>query len=296
MRSLEEWAHHPQGQAIAVEPLIDWSEAPILASGRVALNTARPLDGVRVLDLTRVLAGPVATRFLAAFGANVLRIDPPSWDEPGVIPEVTIGKRCAELDLHDADDRSRFAELLRTADILVHGYRPGALEGLGFGKDKRRQLNPGLIDVCLDAYGWTGPWARRRGFDSLVQMSAGIADAGMRMEGVGKPFPLPVQALDQATGYLMAAAAARALLIRRITGGALSAQLSLARTAHLLASTMSSLKPPMQAPETSDDLAPEIELTDWGAARRLKFPVSISGVVPGSPLPASKLRSSLASW
>ena len=153
-----------------------------------------------------------------------------------------------------------------------------------------------MIDVCLDAYGWTGPWARRRGFDSLVQMSAGIADAGMLVEGVGKPFPLPVQALDQATGYLMAAAAARALLIRRITGGALSAQLSLARTAHLLASTMSSLKPPMQAPETSDDLAPEIELTDWGAARRIKFPVSISGVVPGLPLPASKLRSSSASW
>jgi len=296
MRSLEEWAHHPQGQAIAAEPLIDWSEAPILASGRVALNTAGPLDGVRVLDLTRVLAGPVATRFLAAFGANVLRIDPPSWDEPGVIPEVTLGKRCAGLDLHDADDRSQFAELLRTADILVHGYRPGALEEIGFGKDERRQLNPGLIDVCLDAYGWTGPWAKRRGFDSLVQMSAGIADAGMRMEGLEKPCPLPVQALDQATGYLMAAAAARALLIRRVTGTALSAQLSLARTAHLLASTLSSLKPPMQATETNDDLAPEIELTDWGTARRLKFPVSISGVALGSSLRACKLRSSLPSW
>src|SRR6516165_5929283 len=296
MRSLEAWAHHPQGQAIAAEALIDWSEAPILSTGRVALNPDRPLDGVRVLDLTRVLAGPVASRFLAAFGANVLRIDPPNWDEPGVIPEVTFGKRCAGLDLRDADDRSRFAELLRTADILVHGYRPSALEGLGFGKTERWQLNPGLIDVCLDAYGWTGPWARRRGFDSLVQMSAGIADAGMRMEGVGKPFPLPVQALDQATGYLMAAAAARALLIRRVTGTALSAQLSLARTAHLLASTLSSLKPPMQATETNDDLAPEIELTDWGTARRLKFPVSISGVALGSSLRACKLRSSLPSW
>src|SRR5215831_2210379 len=232
MRSLEEWAHHPQGQAIAAEPLIHWNESPILPSGRVALAAARPLEGVRVLDLTRVLAGPVATRFLAAFGANVLRIDPPSWTNRGVIPEVTIGKRCAGLDLHDAEDRDRFAELLQTADILVHGYRPGALEGLGFGKDQRRQLNPELIDVCLDAYGWTGPWARRRGFDSLVQMSAGIADAGMCMEGLERPCPLPVQALDQATGYLMAAAVARALLVRRVTGAALSAQLSLARTAH----------------------------------------------------------------
>jgi crotonobetainyl-CoA:carnitine CoA-transferase CaiB-like acyl-CoA transferase len=233
---------------------------------------------------------------LAAFGANVLRIDPPSWDEPGVIPEVTIGKRCAGLDLHDADDRGRFAELLRTADILVHGYRPGALEGVGFGKNERWRLNPGLVDVCLDAYGWTGPWAGRRGFDSLVQMSAGIADAGMRMEGLERPSPLPVQALDQATGYLMAAAAARALFVRRITGTALSAQLSLARTAHLLAPTLSSVKPPMQAPESADDLSAEIELTDWGAARRIKFPVSISGVVPGSLSPACKLRSSPASW
>src|SRR5215469_16299939 len=172
MRSLEAWAHHPQGQAIAAEALIDWSEAPILSTGRVALNPDRPLDGVRVLDLTRVLAGPVATRFLAAFGANVLRIDPPNWDEPGVIPEVTFGKRCAGLDLRDADDRSRFAELLRTADILVHGYRPGALEGLGFGKTERWQLNPGLIDVCLDAYGWTGPWARRSDTKSPMAQNA----------------------------------------------------------------------------------------------------------------------------
>jgi hypothetical protein len=127
-------------------------------------------------------------------------------------------------------------------------------------------------------------------------MSAGIADAGMRIEGLEKPCPLPVQALDQATGYLMAAAVARALLVRRVTGAALSAQLSLARTAHLLASTVSSLKPPMPAPETSEDLAPEVELTDWGAARRLKFPGSISGVALGSPLPACKLRSSRPSW
>ena len=123
-----------------------------------------------------------------------------------------------------------------------------------------------------------------------------MSDEGMRIDGLEYPCPLPVQALDQATGYLMAAAVVRALLVRKVTGGALSARLSLARTAHLLASTVSSLKPPMQAPETNDDLASAIELTEWGAARRIKFPVSISGVAPGSPLPACKLRSSPASW
>jgi crotonobetainyl-CoA:carnitine CoA-transferase CaiB-like acyl-CoA transferase len=296
MRSLEEWVDHPQGRAIAAEPLIQWSERSIPRPRLTGYRAVRPLDGVRVLDLTRVLAGPVATRFLAALGADVLRVDPPVWDEPGVIPEVTIGKRCAGLDLKNSNDRTRFVELLRAADILVHGYRPGALEKLGFGKDERQKLNPALIDICLSAYGWTGPWAGRRGFDSLVQMSAGIADAGMRREGVERPFPLPVQALDQATGYLMAAAATRALLVRMTTGVALSARLSLARTALLLTRTLLAAKPPSQAAETIDDLAPETELTDWGPARRIKFPVSMLGVVLGSALPARKLRSSPASW
>src|SRR5262249_34109863 len=195
------WRVHPQGVAVAREPLIVWRVAnDATERSGASTNSRRPLQGVRVLDLTRVLAGPVATRFLAAFGADVLRIDPPTWDEPGVIPEVTIGERCAGLDLHDARDRTRFADLLRSADILVHGYRPGVLGGLGLGKGARQTLNPWWIDVCLSAYGWTGPWAGRRGFDSLVQMSAGIANAGMGKENIENPSPLPVQALDQATG------------------------------------------------------------------------------------------------
>jgi crotonobetainyl-CoA:carnitine CoA-transferase CaiB-like acyl-CoA transferase len=286
MWSLEEWAEHPQGQAIAGEPLIHWGGSADAGDRREGHVAGRPLDGIRVLDLTRVLAGPVATRFLAMFGANVLGIDPPSWDEPGVLPEVTLGKRCAGLDLHTVGDRACFADLPRSADVLVHGYRPGALERLGFGEEERRKLNPGL----------SGPWAGRRGFDSLVQMSVGIADAGMRRERAVKPFPLPVQALDQATGYLMAAAAARALLVKQTAGLALSARLSLARTAHLLAATLSSAKRPVQAAETVDDLAPEIELTDWGPARRIKFPVSMSGVTIGPVSPAGKLRSSPPRW
>ena len=110
----------------------------------------------------------------------MLRIDPPDWDEPAITPEVTLGKRCARLDLRMSEGRDRFLELLRSADVLVHGYRSGALDRLGLGDDVRDDVRPGLIDVSLDAYGWTGPWAGRRGFDSLVQMSSGIADAGRR--------------------------------------------------------------------------------------------------------------------
>jgi crotonobetainyl-CoA:carnitine CoA-transferase CaiB-like acyl-CoA transferase len=107
----------------------------------------------------------------------VLRIDPPGWDEPGVVPEVTLGKRCARLDLHGAADRDAFEHLLAQADVLVHGYRPGALDALGYDEARRRTIRPEVIDVALNAYGWSGPWQALVGFDSLVQMSAGVVAA-----------------------------------------------------------------------------------------------------------------------
>ncbi|WP_286798822.1 CoA transferase, partial [Pseudomonas sp. UBA4034] len=124
---------------------------------------ARPLAGLKVLDLTRVLAGPVASRFLAGLGADVLRIDSPTWDEPGVVPEMTLGKRCARLDLKTQDGRQLFEALLKDADLLFHGYRADALERLGYSADSLQRLAPGLIDVSLNAYGWSGPWRNRRG-------------------------------------------------------------------------------------------------------------------------------------
>src|SRR2546427_321155 len=241
MRGLAAWAAHPQGQAVQQEPLLAWQMHPqpgqpfSFSAGAWQPSAQRPLQGLRVLDLTRILAGPAATRWLAGHGAEVLRIDPPGWEEPGTVPEVTLGKRCARLDLRAPQDRAVFEQLLAGADVLVHGYRDGALEGLGFGAAWRRRLNPSLIDVSLNAYGWSGPWQQRRGFDSLVQMSAGIADAGMHRLGRDRPTPLPLQALDHATGYLMAAAVVMAL-VRRMQGqGGSTVRASLARTAHLLA-------------------------------------------------------------
>ena len=186
MRSAEAWAEHPQGRAVAAEKLLHLSRHPASAPPPT-IDPARPLAGLRVLDLTRVLAGPTATRFLAGFGAEVLRLDPPFWVEPSLEPEMTVGKRCAALDLREPADRDCFGALLASADILVHGYRPGALDGFGFGDAARRRLNPALIDVSLDAYGWTGPWASRRGFDSLIQMSTGIAHAGMGWAAADRP-------------------------------------------------------------------------------------------------------------
>jgi crotonobetainyl-CoA:carnitine CoA-transferase CaiB-like acyl-CoA transferase len=296
MRSLAEWATHPQGLAVAAEKLVHREATAAAPPPHWAVPPSRPLQGLRVLDLTRVLAGPVASRCLAAYGADVLRIDPPGWDEPGIVPEVTLGKRCARLDLRQPADRARFAALLSQADILLHGYRPGALDGLGFDPATRRALSPGLIDVCLDAYGWSGPWARRRGFDSLVQMSSGIADAGMRWRNADKPVPLPVQALDHGTGYLMAATAISGVTKRLTDGNGMTARLSLARTAKLLVDAGSGHASPALAAETPSDLSPTIENTDWGTARRIVPPIAIPGTPMRWDLPARKLGSAEPRW
>jgi crotonobetainyl-CoA:carnitine CoA-transferase CaiB-like acyl-CoA transferase len=246
--------------------------------------------------LTRVLAGPVAGRFLAGYGAEVLRIDPPGWDEPGIVPEVTLGKRCARLDLNRSDHRAIFERLLSQTDILLHGYRPGALAGLGYGLAARQALAPGLVDVCLDAYGWSGPWAARRGFDSLVQMSSGIADTGMRWRNADRPVPLPVQALDQGTGYLMAASAIRGLTLRLERGVGLEARLSLARTANLLVEAGDQADMSLLAPETPVDLMSTPEATDWGEAHRVLPPLSIAGTPMHWDTPARKLGSAEPRW
>lgn len=296
MRTQDDWARHPQGRAVSKEPLVAWETWPCRLRSESNGTPARPLAGVRVLDLTRVLAGPVATRFLAFFGAEVLRIDPPDWDEPAVVPEVTVGKQCAGLDLTKAADRARFESLLAGADLLVHGYRPGALARLGYDAEAIRAIHPGIVDVALCAYGWTGPWRERRGFDSLVQMSSGIAHAGSVWAKAPRPTPLPVQALDHATGYLMAAAALRGLRLRREAGLASSARLSLARTASLLTGRTPDVESEALAAEGESDLAIGGEQTTWGPARRLRIPVRIAGLAGAFGSPATALRSSDPAW
>ena len=295
MRDAEAWAAHPQGRAVAAEKLLHRAQAEHGPAVPWDVPRERPLRGVRVLDLTRILAGPVATRFLAGFGAEILRIDPPGWDEPAVEADVTLGKRCARLDLRRPGDRAIWEGLLQRADVVVHGYRPGALAGLGLGEEFRRELRPGLVDVSLDAYGWSGPWAGRRGFDSLVQMSSGIADAGMRQLGRDRPAPLPVQALDHATGYLLAAAAVRGLTERLRSRAGTVVRASLARTAALLMELPTAPQSPL-APLGSEDFDPVLEATAWGPAHRLKPPGLVAGAPMSWDLPARGLGAAAPAW
>ena len=295
MHNMAAWTVHPQGRAVTASPLLLTEPAPPGPAPRWTVPPGAPLQGVRVLDLTRVLAGPVATRFLAGFGAEVLRIDPPGWDEPGVVPDVVLGKRCGRLDLRAPEDLALWETLLAQADVLVHGYRPGALERLGLNAARRQSLCPGLVDVSLDAYGWSGPWQGRRGFDSLVQMSCGIAEAGMRRMGRDRPTPLPVQALDHATGYIMAAAVLRGLTGRLGTGAGCTVRASLASTAALLTRLPAAETDPL-APETPDDLAEATEMTAWGPAQRVRPPCRVEGAPMRWDLPASTLGSAPACW
>ena len=295
LHSREKWLDHPQGCAIVREPLILWDMSEAAPPFQWTPTKERSLAGLRVLDLTRVLAGPVATRFLAGYGAQVLRIDPPGWFEPGVVSEVTVGKRCARLDLRQPEERRVFEQLLSTADILVHGYRSDALERLGLGADARQAIRPGLIDVSLNAYGHSGPWANRRGFDSLVQFSSGIAAAGMIWQQTAEPVSLPVQALDQATGYLMAAAAVRGIAARLRNEPLGLARLSLARTADLLWAYESERVSGMRGVR-SDDLSDDVEETEWGRAKRLKSPMHLTGCAMRWERPATSLGTSKAEW
>ncbi|MEV0678982.1 CoA transferase [Actinosynnema sp. NPDC050436] len=221
------------GLAVAVRgvtgerhPLV---ETRVVGGGERGLPPAGlPASGVRVLDLTRVIAGPVATRTLALLGADVLRLDPPGLPElDAASADTGLGKRSAVLDL--ATDRELVDSLLATADVVVTGYRPGALDRFGLAPDALLERRPGLVVAQLGAWGWSGPWATRRGFDSLVQAGSGIAV----VEGDERPGALPAQALDHGTGYLLAAAVLRGLAERARTGGR-HVRLSLAGTASWL--------------------------------------------------------------
>jgi len=296
MRAWRAWQQHPQGLAVNAEALVQRRTLKTTTDKPWLGSAARPLAGLKVLDLTRVLAGPVASRFLAGLGADVLRIDSPTWNEPGVVPEMTLGKRCARLDLKTPEGRMMFERLLKDADILLHGYRADALEHLGYTAPELQHIAPGLIDVSLNAYGWSGPWRNRRGFDSLVQMSSGIAEAGMLWKHADKPVPLPLQALDHATGYLMAASAIQALGERLQSGRGGSARLSLARTATLLVEAGQAPEQPALREEEPGDQGLVVEQTAWGQAHRLLPALTIGGTPLQWDLPAGELGSHRPQW
>ena len=233
-RTFREWDEYPQGRAIARLPLFSIDQigdAPV----EPLPAAERPLAGVNVLDLTRIIAGPVCGRTLAAHGADVLLITAahlPSM-QPLVV-DTGRGKLSASIDLRQTSGREALASLLRDADVFVQGYRPDAIAAFGFGPQDVARMRPGIVYVSLCAYAHEGPWASRRGFDSLVQTASGFNAAEAEVFGASEPLPLPAQVLDHATGYLMAFAAMSALARRAQRGGSWHVRVSLAQTGYWL--------------------------------------------------------------
>jgi hypothetical protein len=230
MRSHDEWSETPQAKALAALPVLTIEKIGDAAPKPWPPGN-RPLAGLRVLDLSRVIAGPVAGRTLAVHGADVLLV---SGADLPAIPWLTIdtgrGKLTTFIDLKRGEGRRQLKELLRETDIFSQGYRPQALADLGFSPEEAARINPGIIYVSLSAYGHVGPWASRRGFDSLVQTSTGFNHAEGVAAGIDGPKELPAQILDHATGYLMAFGAMMAKARQSREGGSWHVRVSLAQT------------------------------------------------------------------
>lgn len=229
MRSREQWSDLPHARALAALPLISIEKIGE-AAPRPWPAGDRPLAGLRVLDLSRVIAGPVAGRTLAVHGADVLLISGPDLSS---IPWLTIdtgrGKLTSFVELKSEQGKGVLRDLLAQADIFSQGYRPQALAALGFSPQDAAQISPGIVYVSLSAYGHAGPWAERRGFDSLVQTATGFNHAEGQAAGVEGPKELPAQMLDHATGYLMAFGAMMAKARQSREGGSWLVRVSLAR-------------------------------------------------------------------
>jgi hypothetical protein len=230
MRSHDEWSGSAQAKALLSLPVITFEKIAD-ARPRPWPSGDRPLAGLRVLDLSRVIAGPVAGRTLAAHGADVMLISGPDLPAiPWLVIDTGRGKLTSFADLKSEQGCTVLRDLLSSADIFSQGYRPHALARLGFSPQEAARINPGIIYVSLSAYGHAGPWADRRGFDSLVQTTTGFNHAEGQAAGVDGPKELPAQMLDHTTGYLMAFGAMMAKARQSREGGSWHVRVSLAQT------------------------------------------------------------------
>jgi crotonobetainyl-CoA:carnitine CoA-transferase CaiB-like acyl-CoA transferase len=290
MRSLDEWKNHPQAVALEQQPLISIEkigEAPAEAPGR----QGGALAGIRVLDLSRVIAGPVCGRTLAGFGADVIRISSPDlpYIEDCVIA-TGFGKYAAHVDLRTEDGRATLSNLVHNADVFLQAYRPDSIAARGFAAEQLAEQRPGIVYVELCAFGWDGPWAGRRGYDSIVQTTTGIAHEGMRVYGTDRPKPLPCQALDHATGYLAAFGATMALRRRAEEGGSWLVRVSLAQTRNWLTGLGRAASPdiPMPGNEDFNECFDRME-SAFGSLRYISPAMRLSATPPAWERPPSPL-------
>jgi len=252
-----------------------------------------------VLDLTRIIAGPVCGRTLAAHGADVLLVSSPHLPSvEQLVIDTGRGKLSTYLDLRAAVGRDALTALLRSADVFVQGYRPGGLAALGFGPQEAAKTRPGIVYVSLSAYGHAGPWSGRRGFDSLVQTASGFNHAEAQAAGSDKPHPLPMQVLDHATGYFMAFGAMIALTRRIREGGSWHVRVSLAQTGYWVRN-LGRIENGLACPDPKiEDVRDLLEEADSGFGRltSVRYSAQLSGTPAHWARPSVPLGTHPPAW
>jgi len=301
MRTAQEWAAHPHAAVLARQPVI--SIEKIGDTGPTPLPPAaagdRPLSGLKVLDLTRIIAGPTGGRALAAHGATVMRIGSPYRPVvPVLVMETGRGKLAAHLDLDTTAGKAGLDRLLGEADVFIQGYRPGGLAARGFGPEQAAARRPGIVYVSLSAYGDEGPWGGKRGFDSLVQTATGINAAEAEAAGSDQPKALPCQALDHASGYFIAFGAMAALMRRAREGGSWHVKVSLARTGQWV-QDLGRMEDGFACPEpAAERIAPFLTVSEsgFGKLTHITHAARLSETPPRWDLPAVPVGTHAPVW
>ncbi|CUU60209.1 CoA-transferase family III [Parafrankia irregularis] len=296
-RDEDEWSSHRQAKALAELPVLE-----IEPLGEAAPTRLRPADlpaeGIRVLDLSRVVAGPVCGRTLAGYGAEVLRVGAAHLpEERSLLIDTGFGKRNTFLNLRVAADARRLRELISTVDVVIQAYRPRALDRLGFGPDALARLRPGVVVATISAYGRTGPWSGLRGFDSLVQTASGIAMAEGRAGGDDGPRLLPAQVLDHTAGYLAAYGVLAALARRGEEGGSWHVRTSLAQAGRWLQELghRDTLAVPDQTRADAEGFCRRLR-SEFGEVSYIAPPGTVGGRAPGWTMAPASLGTSPPGW
>ena len=234
IRTNEEWLQEPHGKILAAKPVVEIikigdSEPEQMPTGD------RPLSGIRALDLTRILAGPITGRTLAEHGADVLMVSAPHLPQVwSYVADTSHGKRSCYLDLRDESEKQTLLDLVKTADVFSQGYRPDKINQMGLGPEALAEIRPGLVYVSINCYGADGPFSHRAGWEQIAQIMTGIAAEGVQSSTGYKPKTLPAAANDYITGYLGAYGTLLALARRAREGGSYHVRVSLCQTGMMI--------------------------------------------------------------
>ncbi|KAF2027983.1 CoA-transferase family III [Setomelanomma holmii] len=291
LRSFEEWEKLPQAKAVTDLPILltrVGQSSPYSPPAPVGMVDNKCLRGIRVLEMSRVIAAPVAGKTLAAHGADVIWVTSPTLpDQPELDIDMSRGKRTVRLDIKQPEDKAQLLDLVQTADVFIQSYRPGSLTTRGLSTQELIQANPHLIIANLDAWGPDGPWSQNRGFDSLVQTCSGLNVEDAKRYGANEPARvLPCQALDHGSGYLLATGVNAALYKRATEGGAYEVRVSLAGVMKHLRSLgqyqgkSGFNRKDFKGPEDAETYL-ETRSTGFGELRAIRHSVSIEGVEVG---------------